>query len=205
MENKKDKELKEIYIQIGKLIICSIIGGVIGYAFCISNGYNPMKGVILGVACPWGYIIVDMLSKSLYSVLEDLYKLVCLITFGIYAIAWFILKLCISALVGLIAGPIIAIYYIVKIRKVWKADYSDIEYPNENTKSSINLTPNTSIKKEEVNEDISNEYEEKYYCEMCFKRISKEEYELHECLCEECYMDIHTDEDGNFKEDYFKY
>ena len=40
---------------------------------------------------------------------------------------------------------------------------------------------------------------------MCFRRISQEEYEMYECMCEECFMDIHTDENGKFDENYYKY
>ncbi len=31
---------------------------------------------------------------------------------------------------------------------------------------------------------------EKFYCERCFKRISKEEYEMNDCMCEDCYTDV---------------
>ena len=38
---------------------------------------------------------------------------------------------------------------------------------------------------------------------MCFKKISEEEYELYDCMCEECFMDAHTDKYGNFHDDEY--
>lgn len=211
-KKNRDEHLSKIYEQVIILFGLSIIGGIIGYLFCKDNQYPIINGIILGIACPWGYIFVDKLSKTLNSLpaINDLYRLVCLITFGIYAILWFIIKLVLSAYAGMIVGPIIAIYYVVKIRRTWKDDYSEfaktryyIEYPDEKTNYSIKNNSNTS---KADNSLLIPKYEdEKYYCEMCFKEITREEYETCECLCEECYMDIHTDEEGNFREDYYKY
>ena len=39
---------------------------------------------------------------------------------------------------------------------------------------------------------------EKYYCERCFKEISYEESELYDNMCEECFMDTHIDNQGNY-------
>lgn len=206
-EKIRDENLKEIYIKIIKILICSSIGAIIGYSYCKYSNYNYIFGILLGIACPWGYILVDYISKMLYSFLEDLYKLVSLITFGIYAIAWFLLKIVISAYVGLVTAPILVIYFMVKIKRIWKEDYTEeaktrynIEHPQYNIKYDLKNYKNNKDK--EVNYNYP---EEEYYCEMCFKKISKEEYELHECLCEDCYMNIHTDENGNFREDYYKY
>jgi hypothetical protein len=44
---------------------------------------------------------------------------------------------------------------------------------------------------------------EHFYCERCFKEISEEEYELYDCMCEDCHMDMHIDNDGNYTEDSF--
>ena len=35
--------------------------------------------------------------------------------------------------------------------------------------------------------------EEEYYCEICLKRITEEDYELYDCMCEDCFFE---------KEDY---
>ena len=43
-------------------------------------------------------------------------------------------------------------------------------------------------------------------CERCFKKISFEEYELNDFMCEDCYQDVHTDKHGNFHDDeYFDF
>ena len=32
--------------------------------------------------------------------------------------------------------------------------------------------------------------EESFYCERCFKKISEEEYEMNDGMCEDCYEDV---------------
>lgn len=51
-----------------------------------------------------------------------------------------------------------------------------------------------------MNNNFFSENEE-FECEICFKKISKEEYELNDGLCEDCFFDIHTDLDGKFHDD----
>ena len=203
----RDNELANIYTEVIKIIICSIIGAIIGYLLCKYNQYSLSKGIVLGIACPWGYIVVDKISKILYDMLEDLYNLICLCTLWFYAIIWFFIKIYISAYIGLISGPILAIYYIVKIKKTWKKDYSkEAKYSYEIENQDNDFAKHTYLNKNKTVENTETFYEdEKYYCEVCFKEISEEEYELFECMCEECFMDIHTDKDGIFREDYYKY
>ena len=124
-EKIRDEELIEIYKKVLGIFLLCIICAVIAYFYCKENQYKPIRGIIMGIACPWGYVVVDKVSKLLYDKLEDLYKLVCIVTIGIYAIIWFIIKLYISMYVGLIAGPIMAIYYVIQIGKIWKKDYSE--------------------------------------------------------------------------------
>lgn len=209
-EKIRNEHLYDIYIKVIKLFILSIIGAVIGYFICKYNQYPIINWIILGIACPWGYMVVDKASEALNSAIDDLYILVCLITFGLYAIVWFIIKLIISAFVGLVAGPIIAIYYVVEIKRICKADYTDwarsryySEYPEEKNYNYIKKDLNNP--KEDSHLHLNKDRNEQYHCEMCLKEISKEDYDAYECLCEECYMAIHTDENGNFREDYYKY
>ena len=206
-EKIRDEELIKLYKNVlGILLIC-IICAIIGYLFCKENEYNKIKGVIMGIACPWGYIVIDKVSKLLYDRLEDLYKLVCIVTIGIYAVLWFIIKIYMSMYVGLIAGPIMAIYYIIQIRITWKKDYSEearLRYYLENVDKNIKIHENQTSNLQSVTNDNMEEHE-KYYCEMCFKKISQEKYEMYGGMCEECFMDIHTDENGRFDVNYFKY
>ena len=208
-EKIRDEELIEIYKKVLGIFLLCIICAVIAYFYCKENQYKPIRGIIMGIACPWGYVVVDKVSKLLYDKLEDLYKLVCIVTISIYAIIWFIIKLYISMYVGLIAGPIMAIYYVIQIRKIWKKDYSEeakSRYYSECTQKNIKKHENQIRKLATIsNDNLAKHEDEKYYCEMCFRRISQEEYEMYECMCEECFMDIHTDENGKFDENYYKY
>lgn len=46
---------------------------------------------------------------------------------------------------------------------------------------------------------------EEYECERCFKKISEEEFELYDGMCEECFDETHYDFNGNPREDYWNY
>ena len=35
---------------------------------------------------------------------------------------------------------------------------------------------------------ISEEYEKEYFCDLCFKKITQEEFEIYDHMCEECYI-----------------
>lgn len=45
---------------------------------------------------------------------------------------------------------------------------------------------------------IEENEEPEYECEMCFKKISYEEWETYDMMCEDCFMDLHIDDDGNY-------
>lgn len=49
-------------------------------------------------------------------------------------------------------------------------------------------------------EHIVEEHDE-YECERCYKKISYEEWELYDMMCEECFMDVHTDDKGNYHDE----
>ena len=53
----------------------------------------------------------------------------------------------------------------------------------------------------EDNKDEEAEYE----CERCFKKISYEEWETYDMMCEDCFMDVHLDEDGNYHDEEIGY
>jgi len=56
------------------------------------------------------------------------------------------------------------------------------------------------IRVEPREESEAREEDEKYYCEVCGKEISKEEYESYDGLCWECWDDQMTEE-FEFEED----
>lgn len=69
-------------------------------------------------------------------------------------------------------------------------EVKEIEKKYNNTSSYSNYDFNT---------------EEEYECERCFKKISQEEFELYDGMCEECFDETHYDFDGNPREDYWNY
>ena len=91
---------------------------------------------------------------------------------------------------------------------IYKENVTEKDISN-NTKP--NNTINTKIKTvEEIEKDLKeyerkyksnnntttydySDFEEEYYCEICLKRITEEDYELYDCMCEECFFE---------KEDY---
>ena len=107
--------------------------------------------------------------------------------------------------------------YVTKIEpvKLWLIEADNIS--DNILKHTLKNTSNSSItynhksienivdtdKKVDKYDDM--EDNEKYYCERCDKRISKEEYEQYGDLCEECFDEVYYDFDGNFREDYWKY
>ena len=69
----------------------------------------------------------------------------------------------------------------------------------------LKLSENYKLPKvQDENRDF-NFLEEQYYCERCFKRISQEEYELYDDMCEECFGETHYDFHGNPRKDYWNY
>ena len=52
-------------------------------------------------------------------------------------------------------------------------------------------------------DDIFGDNEEnlKFECEVCFKKISEEEYELYDGMCEDCFYDAHLDDEGKFHDE----
>ena len=60
-------------------------------------------------------------------------------------------------------------------------------------KNEYKYTPKSNIvqeKNEEENENNDLFDEPEYYCERCYKKISKEEYELNDWMCEDCYAEL---------------
>lgn len=66
-----------------------------------------------------------------------------------------------------------------------------------------------AIEKKYNNTPSYNSYDfntkEEYECERCFKKISEEEIELYDGMCEECFDETHYDFNGNPREDYWNY
>jgi hypothetical protein len=206
----KINELKE---PISQLLLLSMFS-VIGAFYAKSTGEN----IFLCICCPWGFAIVAKICLWIYQYICSLFNLLCLITVGFIAIICLVAVLYISCYVGIIAFPILFIYYIVKILSICKYDYiaevnkcyncclysnSKSSINQEKTKTPINQVeknrlikeyskPHTSKKK--VYNNFDNYKSEEFYCERCLKKISEDEYEMNDCMCEDCYTDVHLND-----------
>lgn len=75
---------------------------------------------------------------------------------------------------------------------------TDHIYGNETTNINANITKpvstssnnnytNTTHKKYNTDTNYDNYFKDEYYCEMCFKKITEEEYDNFDGMCEECF------------------
>ena len=118
--SKKDEKLNELLKQVVVFFLISVICGIIGYLLAKYTSSNIKKFIILGICCPWGYIVVDKITQFLYKYFKDLYELLSLISIGIFAALCFILKVIASAYIGIIALPIVIIYFFIALIKISK-------------------------------------------------------------------------------------
>lgn len=63
---------------------------------------------------------------------------------------------------------------------------------------NIKNLENIDFLEEKLEANDDEEDEEKYECEVCFKEIFYDEYELYDGMCEDCFANVHTDENGNY-------
>lgn len=118
--SKKDEKLNELLKQVIVFFLISMLCGIIGYLLATYTSSNIKKLIILGICCPWGYIVVDKFTQFLYKYFKNLYELLSLVTFGIFAVLCFILKVIASSYIGVIALPIVIIYFFIALIKISK-------------------------------------------------------------------------------------
>jgi hypothetical protein len=171
--------------------------------------------MVLGVACPWGFVVVNKIAMFIYDYIGSLINLLALITVGFFIIICFLVELYISCYVGIVAMPVMIIYYVIKIIKICKTDYTREAkgefntqfwiYPPKSQKIQIKrpvsqtekdrlikeYSKSHTSKKKSYNDFDDCKLEEEFYCERCLKKISEEEYEFNDCMCEECYEDVY--------------
>ena len=193
------KELTDIIVGLISFIMLSAIFGYIGYSFCLDNGYDIQKGIVFGILFPMG---IAILKESNFG---------SKITYIVYTIIYFILLNYIPTYIGIALLCLIILLFIGIFISVLKKDRSEEidkiyrqEYCNSTKKPKFKRSADYKKTIIDKSED-SNFPEEKYYCERCFKEISKEEYELYDDMCEECFEETHYDFDGNPREDYWNY
>lgn len=118
--SEKNKKLNNLLMQVIAIFLVSILCGIVGYLLAKYTSSNMKKFVLLGICCPCGYILVNKFTEFLYKYFENLYDLLSLITLGIFAIICFILKVIASAYVGIVALPILIIYFFIALIKISK-------------------------------------------------------------------------------------
>lgn len=101
----------------------------------------------------------------------------------------------INPLLRIILIPIAIPVFISTYISDWITDHI---YGNKTTNTYTNATrpvptsPNnnythTTHKKYNTDTNYNNDFEDEYYCEMCFKKITEEEYDNFDGMCEECF------------------
>ena len=174
-------KLEKIYNIIGQLIICILLGilfGYAGYVFCKDNNYNLTKGITFGFLFP--FILLKINDKYDFG----------FIIFVIFLVAWIALCSYIPTFVGIVAIFLIIIKYVLDIINLLKNKQNTITESHEQ-KNKLEYMDNNSFSSyyDDTNSDM-NILEGSFYCERCFKKISEEEYEMNDCMCEDCYEDV---------------
>lgn len=191
----KSRELTQIIIGLLCFFVLSGIFGYIGYSFCLDNNYDIQRGIVFGILFPMGIAILketNFENKFIYVA---------------YTLIYFFLLDYIPTYIGIVLLFIIILLFVAVFVYVLRKDRSeevDRIYRQEHC-NEVKISENYKQLNDQ-DEDIDfNFLEEVYYCERCFKRISQEEYELYDDMCEECFEETHYDFDGNPREDYWNY
>lgn len=199
------KDLKELLKALVVFLLIEGLFGYIGYIYSKDNNLNINHGIIYGCVFPLGFILLNSLNC------DNIFT--CLI----YIIAYLIVVDNIPTFVGTIILIAIISIFIINFIHIEKKDRTEKIEKYYKKNDNITITQNNVTKAEDLikrygtendtkNEDnldknIAKYDDDEYECEICFKKISKEEYELYDCMCEDCFMDLHIDNDGNFHDD----
>ena len=196
--------------------------GYIGYVYNKDNNGDIAKGIIFGAIYPLGLLILKIIKEINISSWN-------VFPYIIYTIIWICIADSIPFWIGIIILFTIIIFFITLFIIIEVKDRSkEINgiYENEkitqgilnidkkeNSKLGVHMSSNElrDIEKEELIEkeinqnetyfEDSKDEEEEYECEMCFKKISYEEWETYDMMCEDCFMDVNLDKDGNYHDD----
>ena len=91
--------------------------------------------------------------------------------------------------------------FIIKLKSKNKDESTEIKTEKVETKFERDMRIQRLINeysKPHKSSSNSNHYDnikinkEEYYCERCFKKISEEEFELYDCMCEECFEEVNN-------------
>ncbi len=209
---KKELILDDLSKLLALLVVFLLVAGLCGYAgyaYSKDNNLNIDHGIIFGILFPLGVGLLELLNINNF------------FSFILYTIVYLSIVSSLPTFVGviilflIIAISIMDAIYIIKKDRTEEIERNYKKNTHSNTKSVIDV-PNNRYSSNHTTESLidnididdidntENDYfkeDDEFECEMCFKKISQEEYELYDCMCEECFMDVHIDNDGNFHED----
>lgn len=98
-----DNEVKDYKKELGKVLIKAVIGAIIGFGLAAGLETSASLLALVGAGIPFGWKLFGMIIPF------------NLIGFSVGAIFFWMIKFSISAVVGIVALPILIIYYIIKI------------------------------------------------------------------------------------------
>ena len=203
------KDLTELIKPLFIFVLLAILFGYIGYKYCIDNNLDIIHGIVFGSLFPLIPAVIIAFDYGNFFI------------YIVYTIAYICLIDYVPTFIGIIILFIIIVAFIVRFINIEKKDrteeiYKIYYYSNDKTIPVKTKTVEEIKEKyipsiddeldDDIEKDIFDEDEDEkleYECERCFKKISFEEYETNDCMCEDCYQDVHTDEHGNFHDDKY--
>ena len=199
------KDLNELIKPLLIFVVLTILFGYAGYVYSVDNNLDIKHGIIFGSLFPLGIALIKVFD------IENSFIYIA------YTITYICISDYIPTFVGIIILFIIITLFLISFIYLEKKDRTEeIKTINYNESKIIHPVPNVNTQTSrtkyfsEINNDINEEVEndifdeeEKldYECELCFKKISYEEYELYDGYCEECFMDVHMDDKGNYHDE----
>ena len=208
---KNDLIAKDLSELLKALIIFFLVGGLcgyIGYIYSKDNNLSVTHGIIFGILFPLGVSLLELINCNNF------------FCFILYTIVYLAVVDFIPTFVGIIILLLVIGIFIIDFIYIEKQDRTKEieEHLNYNKGNSTNTFDNNKYFEEEsigkynstkVEGSLTDNSEKAYYkqeaeefeCEVCFKKISEEEYELYDGMCEDCFMDVHIDNDGNYHDE----
>ena len=199
------KDLTELLKPLLAFVVFSVLFGYAGYSYSLDNNEDISHGIIFGSLFPLGIALIKFLN------LDNIFIYI------IYTIAYICIVEYIPTFVGITILLIIIAVFVGAFIQIEKKDRTEQIKSIQNNKSKLtHPVPNNNTQPikttyiseinepndEEVEYDIFDEDEKlEYECELCFKKISYEEYELYDGYCEDCFYDVHLDDKGNYHDE----
>ena len=194
-----NKNLKTVLKFIGVVFLLGLFG-YIGYIYSKDNNKAPFNGIIFGMITPLVIGGINwLISEFNFSNIGQFIGVALSFALWIYIIE--IIPNWIGIIV-LIAIIVLIVFGLIEELEENKEKSNIKKNTNETVFINNRLINHEQLEFEVANDEDENDAEEEFYCERCFKKISEEEYEANDCMCEDCFSDTHMDEFGNFRDDF---